>query len=968
MEMAADHLLKIKKTDLVRKSIIAGFLKQQLVQQPTHNNYIFTSLLNQVLTGEIPISTRMDPSLVSLNFNEVEDEEKNLDYSHWFSTPEILSFGQLSNTNQQNLRNLLPLFPLFKQFLGDDLDPAVGKYNNIFYGVQEERLFFQYPAYSSDLLKDWQLTDEYCKYFDPPKMEFYDARWRPFYQRAVDQRYDAVWYGPYDNPSSNNQFYALTLSQAINLNNEVHGVLNHDINLNFEGEYDTLFRVSKPDPNSSVITTDRVPGTNLLKEESHYFITGLDGTLVKHSKVTIEGVEDTLTKAEFSQTNTSLDHELYNNETEHFNNTFLPLFRELNSTTIVEYSKYGVEYMAALNPMIAKLYPIPGGDTRIEKIFIYTQVTDKQIFISSITDKSEFYQILAIGGGVFMFIVIILMVISTWIFRKIPAICLKSIKNLNQKVSSVINSNRDSELTLSKVRMTSYEAFKVYEIFTEIFTTKKFTLNTMMNNTDAVSIMEYAEAYTVFKGNNKVQGICLTNIGHTYYKLKDYEKASKSYEEAAKCASCLIKGKEDKENMSEYVKLYCKRKYYSCIWKFLHLKKKHGKFNEEEILVVTKQIEKTKNLIKKYFGNSADDILIMLNLLSSKCLLMTRRLISAERDLNIAIWIFKNKTALNQEDRPDIPIIPSCILRQRIILQQALVFIDFKKIKKAATILTKLLKVGIVYDPAIRKEALETLQKIVTNWPQNGNLMEKFDELKNIEKNIQLFNSQRNKNVILLVDPTAGEHFTTKTNLCWEIFDNLGSKDYVSMISIHKKVKRVFSMTKKTQNTVQLYNQLKVLEPWESPKIPLMKGIYYAIEDMKAQASSEDKKNNFKWIVLILSTPDTSSFQPKICRKIEKSMKDMSINLLLISVGNNWSKEFLNLYKMTDFNESTIFLNVSKNFSNKDRAKERGRSSTFMNGKRRPKSTNPDILQIQSLMANISNIQMIEENLIYEKF
>lgn len=81
--------------------------------------------------------------------------------------------------------------------------------------------------------------------------------------------------------------------------------------------------------------------------------------------------------------------------------------------------------------------------------------------------------------------------------------------------------------------MNSYEAQKIFEIFTELFTAKKFTSNTISKNNDAVAIMEYAEAYTVFTGNKKVQGICMSNIGHIYHKLEDFEKAAKSYKEAA---------------------------------------------------------------------------------------------------------------------------------------------------------------------------------------------------------------------------------------------------------------------------------------------------------------------------------------------------------------------------------------------------------------------------------------------------
>ncbi|CAI2379602.1 unnamed protein product [Moneuplotes crassus] len=492
----------------------------------------------------------------------------------------------------------------------------------------------------------------------------------------------------------------------------------------------------------------------------------------------------------------------------------------------------------------------------------------------------------------------------------------------------------------------------------------------MKNTTDAVSILEYAEAYTVFKGNIKVQGICLTNIGHIHYKLKDYQKAAKNYEEASKCAYALFRSPDvPQDRVQEYIKLCSKRKYYASVCKYMHLKSKEGKPTEEEILEVYKQIEKTIRLIKKSFNNLADDILIMLNLISSKCLLMTRRLISAERDLHIAVKIFRNKKELAQQKRALIPIIPNCILKQRIILQKALVLIDFKKKKRAAYLLTSLLKVGKFYDPATRKEALQVLTRLLTFTPE-GNLMDKYEELNNITEMSQLFNPEKNKNVILLVDSTDGDYFMTKTNLCCEIFDNLNSKDYVSLLSMSEKVKIVFSMANKTQNTVQLYNQLQCLEPSPSRKIPLMKGIFNAIEDMKTQCTSNLRRNNFHWIICIVSTSETSNFYPKICRKIEKDMKEYKIGFLFITVGNSHPKKFQELYKSVDFNNSTIFLNIESSFIQRLQTKG-GRGRAFSIPKP-SQSTTPQISagaqQLRSLLKNMSNVEVGVEDLVYEKF
>jgi len=126
---------------------------------------------------------------------------------------------------------------------------------------------------------------------------------------------------------------------------------------------------------------------------------------------------------------------------------------------------------------------------------------------------------------------------------KLISHALKPIKILNAKVSTLVKTNGELGLEHTKSSMTSYEAHKMYEVFSELITTKKFTSNAIMLNNNAALIMEYAEAYTVFKGNKKVQGICMTNIGHTYYKLKDYQKAAKSYNKAANYACFLMNSK-----------------------------------------------------------------------------------------------------------------------------------------------------------------------------------------------------------------------------------------------------------------------------------------------------------------------------------------------------------------------------------------------------------------------------------------
>lgn len=200
---------------------------------------------------------------------------------------------------------------------------------------------------------------------------------------------------------------------------------------------------------------------------------------------------------------------------------------------------------------------------------------------------------------------------------------------------------------------------------------------------------------------------------------------------------------------------------------------------------VQKELDFTKKLLAEKMKTSISDMLIMLNLYSSKCLLMTRRLISAERDLHFAIKIFNRTEIIEQDKRPDIPVVPRCILRQRILLQKALIMKAYSRRQESALLLTNLLKRGKVYDPMTRKQALKTLFQMLSNHPE-GNLIEEHSEAKNIELMLQLFQSKKNKNMILCVDSLEDEHFLTKKAILCEIFDCLDSQDNVSLISINK--------------------------------------------------------------------------------------------------------------------------------------------------------------------------------------
>lgn len=104
--------------------------------------------------------------------------------------------------------------------------------------------------------------------------------------------------------------------------------------------------------------------------------------------------------------------------------------------------------------------------------------------------------------------------------------------------------------------------------------------------------------------------------------------------------------------------------------------------------------------------------------------------------------------------------------------------------------------------------------------------------------------------MILCVDSLEDDYFTTKKNILCEIFDCLDSEDNISLISMNNKVNRVFSLVQKSQNTVQLYNQLKYLQPYKGKSLFLVKGIKKATEEIICYSKENIlSKSLHNWII-----------------------------------------------------------------------------------------------------------------------
>jgi hypothetical protein len=700
MDTAANHLIEMRKKVLISKTNQVVSNKQINLQDAVFNNFLFVGKFNSVINGKTQLSESFDPETIWQNYN-LSTFHQDLNRSQWYYDPPTKKYSSLSNASFAQIKQSSSLFYTWKSILKDSLDSRSGLYNSIYYIYESDRMFVQYPAHPTEIFFNWKLRDP-CPYFDSGVMDFYDGRCRPFYKKAVENKYDSTFYGPYNNPSENNKFYALTLSQAIKVGNDLHGVMNHDFNLNFKDEIDKFLNIND---------------TN-----SRYFITTFEGQLLTHSKIEIQKATDSLTKAEFSKTWLPLEEELYNKETEEFNSTILPLIKSVSETTLTEYMRFGEAYIVAVKPISVRYFDNTRPKQNKTKIFVFSLAINKDFLISSITDKTEFIAKIIIWMWIFTGVFIALSLFAIYMLVKISTRALRPIKILNFKVSTLVKTNGMLNLENTKKSMTSQEALNMYEVFWELITAKKFTSNTIFQNNDAVAIMDYAEAYTVFSDNKKAQGIWMTNIGHIYFRHKDYQKAAKSYEEAAQCAYKLHMRYDGlEETKKEHIRLYWKRIYYKNIWLFLKVTKNREmsdpKLQETELQEVMKELEFTKKLFETYMV-SVNDLLIMLYLHTSYWFMKTRRLISAERDLSVAKSIFDQTDEIRKADRLDIPIIPKWILFQRMLLQKGLIQKMYNKHKEAVFILTNLFKIGKIYDPMARKDALDALMDIFRKYPK----------------------------------------------------------------------------------------------------------------------------------------------------------------------------------------------------------------------------------------------------------
>ena len=170
------------------------------------------------------------------------------------------------------------------------------------------------------------------------------------------------------------------------------------------------------------------------------------------------------------------------------------------------------------------------------------------------------------------------------------------------------------------------------------------------------------------------------NIGSIHFQNREFKKAALNFKGAAKMAAIMCehaKQDQNEEEFKRYSYLYCKRKYFEAISHFKYAHAQEDSLSESEWKWVEKKLAEADALMQSKV-RSSEDIRIHLRLATSFCCRVTRRLISAEREMNYALKLFKRMGELDEFDRPGIAIPPREIIKQRVYLQKGLIELAYQ--------------------------------------------------------------------------------------------------------------------------------------------------------------------------------------------------------------------------------------------------------------------------------------------------
>lgn len=879
-------------------------------------------MLNSVTQGTVKLSSNYEFANLWKNYNDFSDTPNTTfkDLSFWYRRSAETKLTDLSQDSYDQVFQGWSLYPNFGKILLDDLEPN-GAVVSAYVSYESTGVKVTYPGKFDEFYADYPNKSETCPeiFLDPPhNITDYDPRCRDFYKYAKVNEPNRTFYGPYTSAGNDtSKFFAATVSKPVFINDNLESIVSIDVNLNYN---DSFFDLIWIDSNYS-----------------YSYVTSTNGRPLFHSKFEIKNVETvTFTKLEFTPVNetTIIETEPTSDEALEFNRTLYDEIIKVTSKQQFSYYRFGRKMTATATPISLKTFWDQSGQINAVAVV----VTDELKYFGAINYRGGILFVLIVIMAIFCSIFFVFLLLIWYLFYKIASYSLRPIKVLNSKIKDLMQNDAEFNLSGSQKNITSFEVKELYLACSELLVARRFSKNNI-NKNDALAIMDFADAYSVLNKNEQAKGICLTNIANIHFRNRKYSKAAKSYKDAANWAKILFdKAKADSNlgDKRDYIYLYCKRKYYQTVWRFYSTKERQNTVSDDEWQETEKEIGKTIKLIIKNMTDS-EDLVISLHLYSSYCCMMTKRLISADNELKEAKTIFKNKKEIDSSKRHDIPVLPSWILIQKILLMSGLLDKCYGKDMKACLKFTKLLKVGKYYDPKTRMEALTYLDMILSE-PKYSKINSK-PEIKNIKLMLELFREDKYKDVVLLVDSHNDTESANqdKINNMLEVFDNITAEDRLALITMSRKVNVIYSLSQKSKNTIQLRNQLSSMIWEDTSRCHYLKGISMGINELV----SSTKNDTDRYMICITSSKDLKSFA--------KYTKDEKVKL----------KEAIEYNKVT-----VIFIIVADQDNDyidlKQRIKLLCPDSIFM---RNPKSK-----EVMEIIKSISNVTVADEELVFERF
>ncbi|CDW83509.1 UNKNOWN [Stylonychia lemnae] len=590
----------------------------------------------------------------------------------------------------------------------------------------------------------------------------------------------------------------------------------------------------------------------------------------------------------------------------------------LNNVSILDYKYRGQDMLIAICPINLILDSDTNKTEHVFSIGIAMKSDDVTTQIKSLTIISDrVITILCILGA----LVILTLITAAIVAYETSHYIIRPLRMLNSKMREIINAKQEIELINEEE--TSKELTDLYDVFKNLISAKKFENNDFIQKSDALAVIDLAEACNMFDCQNyKAAGICYNNIANIQFKNEKYSQAAENFFNAIEQAMICLKLKTPQEvyarqdrtlsreqysNLIDpetpsleqkiyYEKVFAHRTYQYSMCLYKELRYKNSSLNDPN-LTWNKVDAWLRQSIQRYQGIKQDDSAQPLFIDLIKKITISRaysnihnnKLLTAEKLLDCAqlmiSFIEKGRLHIITEEREEAPVIPIEILRQKYLMHAGLLYTALNQDKVAAGMFTRCLRSGQIYDPRIRRECVLQLQLIFERHNQYS---------PSLDKMIESFN-HKNKDVVFLVNVEQSmEPHTLKfqAHLDYIFEKGLEQRDRISLITCSKNCRRLFSLVHKEKNYVQLKNLITRIKTNQQTIPCLLKGVKEAVKEFLDQDHEFFQDRN-KLIICMTNHLSEADLQEDYFNDIEYLLNEFECTLIVFGYGlNNKEKKY----------------------------------------------------------------------------